>query len=167
MLPVNLNPMVPMSPGVLSDLKRLVKKTLSATIKMNKAVKAEQSIRFDGDMNNVTVGDIHMTIHASVEVVSHLHEIKNIVDKLAIAPPGSTPVKQVFHTPPKQLEYRGSIINLDTLQLENIKAKVICIALNKHGWNRTHAAEELGVSVRALRDWINKYGLKEEQKERK
>lgn len=153
MRPVNLNPMVPISPGDLSRLKIFVKKALVAAKKIKSKTRAEQIVHFGGNMNNVTIGDINLTITVSAEIVDSLHEVKNIIDKLAISPPGSTPVKQIFYALPKQIE-------MDSLNLEEIKTRVVRLALDKHGWNRTHAAEELGVSVRGLRDWINKYGLK-------
>uniref|UniRef100_A0A6M3L278 Putative DNA binding, helix-turn-helix domain containing protein n=1 Tax=viral metagenome TaxID=1070528 RepID=A0A6M3L278_9ZZZZ len=108
-------------------------------------------------MKNVAIGDINLTINVSSQIVDNLHQVKNIVDKLAIAPPGSIPRRQI-----SQDQTRLPLaLAADDLNLEEVKARVVRMALAKHGWNRTHAAEELGVSVRGLRDWINKYGLKE------
>ena len=158
MLPVNLNPMVPISPGDLARLKSLVRKTLSSARRINSKTMASQSVVFDGNMKNVAIGDINLTINVSSKIVDNLHQVKNIVDKLAIAPPGSIPRRQN-----SQEQARLPLtLAADSLNMAEVKARVIRMALAKHAWNRTHAAEELGVSVRGLRDWINKYGLREE-----
>ena len=148
MYPVNLNPTtVPMSRGDLARLKSLVKKTLSSAKKIGNKTMAEQSIQFGGKMENVTIGDINLTINISSKIIDNLHEVKNIVDKMAIAP---TPQK-LPASAPKCIEYRGNSIELEDLNLGRIKRRIIQIALDKHNGNRTHAADDLGISLRAFR----------------
>lgn len=42
---------------------------------------------------------------------------------------------------------------------DELKKKRLCNALKKVSGNRTLAAEALGVSVRTIRNWINKFDL--------
>ena len=161
MMPVNLNPMVPMSPGDLARLKAAVARVMRIVKKTTIRAKVEQSVMIEGD--NITVGDIRFgDVNMTAAVIEHLYNIKEIVDRMAITPPGTIKVP-VYHAPPKHIEYHGETLSLDSgVRWVEIKENIARIALEKHSGNRTHAAEELGISVRSLRYWINKYELKEE-----
>jgi two-component system response regulator AtoC len=48
---------------------------------------------------------------------------------------------------------------LDAFSLENIERKHICDTLSQLGWNRTRAAQVLGISLPTLRSKIRKYAI--------
>lgn len=45
------------------------------------------------------------------------------------------------------------------MTLEEVKRQAVITCLDYHLWNKTHAANHLGVSIRALRNWLDKWGL--------
>lgn len=45
--------------------------------------------------------------------------------------------------------------------LEEAKRQIVIVALYLHGWNRTHTARSLGISLRGMRYLIQNYGLSE------
>jgi transcriptional regulator of acetoin/glycerol metabolism len=54
---------------------------------------------------------------------------------------------------------QDSDIGLDTLNLDDIEQAAVRKALSKHGGNISRAADELGISRKALYRRIEKYGL--------
>jgi len=51
-------------------------------------------------------------------------------------------------------------ISYNTLHLESNEKKLIILALDETGGNRTAAAEKLGISRRTLHRKLNEYGIK-------
>jgi len=56
----------------------------------------------------------------------------------------------------KKVKYSGELKDA----VEGVEKEMITKALNKYDWNQSKAAEELGVSERAIRYKIGKYGIK-------
>ncbi len=44
-------------------------------------------------------------------------------------------------------------------QMEVLEKRLLCAALERHGWNKTQAAESLGLSRVGLRNKLERYGL--------
>lgn len=49
-------------------------------------------------------------------------------------------------------------------KLNQVKASWILKSLNYHEWNKTETAKSLGVSVKTIYNFIDKYGLREPRK---
>ena len=60
---------------------------------------------------------------------------------------------------PMQAPASDREMGLDTLNLDDIEQAAVRKALSKHGGNISRAADELGISRKALYRRIEKYGL--------
>ena len=99
--------------------------------------------------------------------------MENILERTLALAEGDVIVPEDLHlnevsgkTGPGKQEDESSNINSDSLgdQLEDIERKAILDVLEKTRWNRTAAAKKLGLTLRALRYRLEKFGLDNKQK---
>ncbi|PEN13216.1 sigma-54-dependent Fis family transcriptional regulator [Longibacter salinarum] len=90
----------------------------------------------------------------------NVRELKHTVERAVIMAEGQTlePSDIVFSAPNSPRPSSGSL-GVDTLNLDDIEQAAVRKALSKHGGNISRAAEELGISRKALYRRIEKYGL--------
>lgn len=88
----------------------------------------------------------------------NVRELKHTIERAVILSEGSEiqPEEVSFSAPSKREEEPSG---LDTLNLDDLEQAAVRKALSKHGGNVTRAAEELGISRKALYRRIEKYGL--------
>lgn len=60
----------------------------------------------------------------------------------------------------RRLRLHADFLESGSPTLSDTILKELKAALDRTGGNRTHTAEQLGVSLRTVRNWINEYGLK-------
>ena len=98
----------------------------------------------------------------------NIRELENILERTLALAEGNIIVPDDLHlkeVPRKsdyeKSEHESSKINSDSLgdQLEDIERKAILDVLEKTRWNRTAAAKKLGLTLRALRYRLEKFGL--------
>lgn len=59
----------------------------------------------------------------------------------------------------RRLHAHAAFLERGAPKLNDIILMELKAALDRTGGNRTHAAEQLGISIRTIRNWIKKYGL--------
>ncbi len=103
----------------------------------------------------------------------NIRELENILERTLALAEGDVIVPEDLHLNevPRKLEHeksehKSSNSNSDSLgdQLEDIERKAILDVLQQTRWNRTAAAKKLGLSLRALRYRLEKFGLDKKQK---
>jgi DNA-binding NtrC family response regulator len=95
----------------------------------------------------------------------NVRELKHTMERAAIMAEG--PVLQPadfnfsapMQAPQNGASESGEDLGVDTLNLDDIEQAAVRKALSKHGGNISRAAEELGISRKALYRRIEKYGL--------
>jgi DNA-binding NtrC family response regulator len=89
-----------------------------------------------------------------------VRELKHTVERAVILSESADIVPDDLRfsapSPDSSAESDGSF---DTLDLNDLEQRAVRRALSKHGGNVSQAAEELGISRRALYRRIEKYGL--------
>jgi len=90
----------------------------------------------------------------------NVRELKHTMERAVIMSEGHilAPSDIVFSAPNRPRPSNGSL-GVDTLNLDDIEQAAVRKALSKHGGNISRAAEELGISRKALYRRIEKYGL--------
>jgi len=90
----------------------------------------------------------------------NVRELKHTVERAVILSetPGICPDDLRFSAPAAEVSSKTDE-NLDTLNLNDLEQTAVRQALSKHGGNVSRAADELGISRRALYRRIEKYGL--------
>jgi DNA-binding NtrC family response regulator len=91
----------------------------------------------------------------------NVRELKHTMERAVIMAEQSVlePSDVVFSAPNSQRRGGGDELGVDTLNLDDIEQAAVRKALSKHGGNISRAAEELGISRKALYRRIEKYGL--------
>jgi DNA-binding NtrC family response regulator len=90
----------------------------------------------------------------------NVRELKHTMERAAIMAEASVlePSDIVFSAPNSQRRSEDPL-GVDTLNLDDIEQAAVRKALSKHGGNISRAADELGISRKALYRRIEKYGL--------
>ena len=90
----------------------------------------------------------------------NVRELKHTMERAVIMAESSVlePSDIVFSAP-NSPRRSGDDLGVDTLNLDDIEQAAVRKALSKHGGNISRAAEELGISRKALYRRIEKYGL--------
>jgi len=90
----------------------------------------------------------------------NVRELKHTMERAVIMSEGRilAPSDIVFSAPNSPRPSSGTL-GVDTLNLDDIEQAAVRKALSKHGGNISRAAEELGISRKALYRRIEKYGL--------
>jgi DNA-binding NtrC family response regulator len=90
----------------------------------------------------------------------NVRELKHTMERAVIMAEGSIlePSDIVFSAPNRPRSTGGDL-GVDTLNLDDIEQAAVRKALSKHGGNISRAADELGISRKALYRRIEKYGL--------
>jgi transcriptional regulator with PAS, ATPase and Fis domain len=90
----------------------------------------------------------------------NVRELKHTMERAVIMSEGRilAPSDIVFSAPNRPRPSNGTL-GVDTLNLDDIEQAAVRKALSKHGGNISRAAEELGISRKALYRRIEKYGL--------
>ena len=90
----------------------------------------------------------------------NVRELKHTIERAVIMAEDSilAPSDIVFSAPNMPRPSSGTL-GVDTLNLDDIEQAAVRKALSKHGGNISRAAEELGISRKALYRRIEKYGL--------
>ena len=90
----------------------------------------------------------------------NVRELKHTMERAVIMAESSVlePSDIVFSAP-NSPRRSGDELGVDTLNLDDIEQAAVRKALSKHGGNISRAAEELGISRKALYRRIEKYGL--------
>jgi len=90
----------------------------------------------------------------------NVRELKHTMERAVIMSESGTlePSDFVFSAPNSQRRSESDL-GIDTLNLDDIEQAAVRKALSKHGGNISRAADELGISRKALYRRIEKYGL--------
>jgi len=103
----------------------------------------------------------------------NIRELENILERTFALVESDVIVAEDLHLNevPRKIEhekseYESSKINSDSLEhkLDDVERKTILDVLQKTRWNRTAAAKKLGLTLRALRYRLEKFGLDNKQK---
>jgi len=87
----------------------------------------------------------------------NVRELENTLERAVLLAEGET-IQPEDLFPGEQHESGGTDCNeADDLSLKKMEKRMIHAALDRHGGNRTHAAQVLGISVRTLRNKLNEY----------
>ena len=91
----------------------------------------------------------------------NVRELKHTVERAVILSesPQIEPDDLRFSAPPRDASTGDGEETFSTLDLDDLEQKAVRKALSKHGGNVSQAADELGISRRALYRRIEKYGL--------
>ena len=93
----------------------------------------------------------------------NVRELQNVIERLAVLTKNS--VLQVDDLPEevRRAESRVASISLklpeEGIDLEEVEKEILLQALEKHGWNQTHAAKYLNISRKTLIYRMEKYAL--------
>lgn len=86
----------------------------------------------------------------------NIRELKNMIERIVLTSPKNfLDLKDVKPDESPYQEMRD--LELYPLNLREMERKMIIKALEQTGWNRTHAARVLGISIRTLRNKLNEY----------
>jgi DNA-binding NtrC family response regulator len=89
----------------------------------------------------------------------NVRELRHTMERAVIMSEGPTLQPGDFNFSAPMQAPQDSDIGLDTLNLDDIEQAAVRKALSKHGGNISRAADELGISRKALYRRIEKYGL--------
>lgn len=104
--------------------------------------------------------DLHLSEAARLLLRSHawpgnVRELENAIERAAILSDGEILPRHLPFAAPQTLDPAAA----DTLNVHALERKAIEEALRRHGGNRTHAARELGISLRTLQYRLKEFGL--------
>ncbi|TLM74824.1 sigma-54-dependent transcriptional regulator [Microbulbifer harenosus] len=158
-------------------LRRISAESRGATPKASQdAIQALQAYPFPGNLRElenileraVTLGE-SSTLYASDLIIPAASPIPGDQIGDSVLPGNAKPISDVVLQLPAyghQTGYPGQFATseFETLDdfLQSIEREAIESALNETGWNRTAAAEKLGISFRSLRYRLKKLGLESE-----
>ena len=90
----------------------------------------------------------------------NLRELRNLMRRaVVLSPDADVDVDLLLGQRPASSAARAPL-ELDTLNLRELERRAVIRSLAEHDGNRTRASEELGISVRTLRNKIREYGLR-------
>ncbi len=103
---------------------------------------------------------LHLSEAARLLLRSHawpgnVRELENAIERAAILGDGEILPRHLPFAAPQALDPAAA----DTLNVHVLERKAIEEALRRHGGNRTHAARELGISLRTLQYRLKEFGL--------
>lgn len=104
--------------------------------------------------------DLHLSEAARLQLRSHawpgnVRELENAIERAAILSDGEILPGHLPFAGPQTLDPAAA----GTLNVRVLERKAIEEALRRHGGNRTHAARELGISLRTLQYRLKEFGL--------
>jgi two-component system response regulator FlrC len=86
----------------------------------------------------------------------NVRELENAIERAAILADGAVLPE---HFPFGGQTRAGQVASAGPLSMRDLERRAIEDALKRHGGNRTHAARELGISLRTLQYRLKEYGL--------
>lgn len=85
----------------------------------------------------------------------NVRELENVIERAAILSDGDILPEHLPFAEPRKVDPAAA----ETLNVHDLERRAIEEALRRHGGNRTHAARELGISLRTLQYRLKEYGL--------
>lgn len=85
----------------------------------------------------------------------NVRELENVIKRAAILSDGDILPEHLPFAEPRKVDPAAA----GTLNVHDLERRAIEEALRRHGGNRTHAARELGISLRTLQYRLKEYGL--------
>ncbi|HAE42260.1 MAG TPA: hypothetical protein DCG34_04990 [Clostridiales bacterium] len=137
---------IPITVAPLRNRKEDIPELLNHFLEFYKS-KVESSI--------VGISDEAMKLLMEYDWYGNVRELKNTIERIMILSNNS--LIQVEDLPEDVFIKKN---NSEELSLETAEKEIIINALNKHGFNITHAAKELNITRTTLRSKINKYNIK-------
>ncbi|MEJ5369940.1 MAG: sigma-54 dependent transcriptional regulator [Bryobacteraceae bacterium] len=103
---------------------------------------------------------LRLTDAARFQLRSHrwpgnVRELENVIERAAILSDGEIHPEHLPFSEPRPVDPSTA----STLNVHELERRAIEEALRRHGGNRTHAARELGISLRTLQYRLKEYGL--------